>query len=113
MYFGGVYAMSFSEEFFDWGVMLRAQITGEGIVTVVTRSPEDWSNRSTNILVETDVSACDLSVWDSGDAELVTGSQGVVSSTHLELQGHLAARELFEKFVQLASAVAGQNLKVW
>jgi hypothetical protein len=106
----GFRVMTISGEFFGWGTGLLSQLHDEALNTTLTRSPEDRDNRSTHLLVESEAAACDLMVWDSGDAEyMVFGDRGIVP-THFDIERDVTARELYEKFVDDASEVVGRRL---
>jgi hypothetical protein len=106
-----VRAASLSEDFHRWGSLLMAQLEADAVTTELRRSPEDRDNRSTHLLVESDLVVYDLLVWDSGDAELMVSDERGTVPTHLDIGGDLSARALFEGFVDGASRVTGRQLQ--
>lgn len=104
-------AVSISEDFHRWGSLLMAQLEADAVTTELRRSPEDRDNRSTHLLVESDLVAYDLLVRDSGDAELMVSDERGTVPTHLDIGGDLSARARFERFVDGASRVTGRQLQ--
>jgi hypothetical protein len=104
-------AVTISDDFHRWGSLLMAQLEADAVNTELRRSPEDRDNRSTHLLVESDLIAYDLVVWDSGDAELMVSDERGIVPTHLDIGADLSARALFERFVSGASRVAGRQLQ--
>lgn len=73
-----------------------------GVIARFERSPTDRPNPSCNLNLRRDDHEMDLLVWESGEAELVSGKvQGMVSQVHLDdVRGRSGLAELLSSLVE-------------
>jgi hypothetical protein len=87
-----------------WWLSVRAMLEAAGVVARFERSATDKLNPSCNLNLRHGEREADLSVWDSGEAELsVVEADGSVSQKHFDDIRN--QRDLGEVLLRLASTV--------
>lgn len=92
--------MTYSEDTYEWAERFVKNLP-ELVEVSIIKGPA-YSNRMAMVSLVGSTHFCELSVWDSGDAEYYLGPRSDINTEYRSLENHNDLRQLFQEFESFA-----------
>jgi hypothetical protein len=91
--------VTFAAELYSWAEQYLAGLDTTQL-NVAVLPPTEYDNPRSMLLVENDVAAVEMFVWDSGDIEYTCFESGRISPEHIDVTTTVDLHRTFDRFVE-------------